>query len=94
MIDHMGTAVQRKSCSSLTIENTMTTFLILLLAWTFFWPAAWIFTRKLQNYTFTPLVAIFEPCDCWVGVFYDKRKRLIYFFPLPMVGWVFHLKRV
>lgn len=24
--------------------------------------------------------------DIWVGVFIDKRKRIVYVFPLPMIG--------
>lgn len=29
---------------------------------------------------------IFEPCDCWWGVFYDRRKRWVYvIFPIPML---------
>jgi hypothetical protein len=29
---------------------------------------------------------IFEPCDFWWGVFYDRRKQMVYIiFPVPML---------
>ena len=30
--------------------------------------------------------------DFWVGVFWDRRNRRIYVFPLPMVGVCIQLK--
>jgi hypothetical protein len=32
---------------------------------------------------------IFAWYDIWVGVFIDRSKKLIYFFPIPMLGFVF-----
>jgi len=29
---------------------------------------------------------IFAWYDFWVGLFYDQRKKIIYIFPVPMLG--------
>ena len=34
---------------------------------------------------------IFEWFDMWVGLYYNKAKRRLYIFPLPMIG--FYIER-
>lgn len=36
---------------------------------------------------------VFAWYDLWVGAFYDKAKRRLYIFPLPMVGLKIQLPR-
>lgn len=36
-----------------------------------------------QGFRIRPL---FEPCDLWVGFFWDRAKRRLYILPLPMIG--------
>lgn len=35
---------------------------------------------------------IFAWYDLWVGFFYDRKKRWIYFLPIPTVGIIIKLK--
>lgn len=30
--------------------------------------------------------------DFWIGVFYDRKKKIVYILPLPMVGVAIHLR--
>lgn len=36
---------------------------------------------------------IFAWYDCWVGIFWDSRKRKLYILPLPCVGVVIELPK-
>jgi len=36
---------------------------------------------------------IFAWYDFWVGLFFDRKKKRLYFFPLPMVGILFDLRK-
>lgn len=31
---------------------------------------------------------LFEPCDLWIGAFWDAKKRRLYILPLPCFGIV------
>jgi len=36
---------------------------------------------------------IFAWYDFWIGLFYDRKKRIIYIFPFPTIGFKITLKR-
>lgn len=40
-------------------------------------------TEYVKPFSFKLMFAWY---DIWVGFFIDKKKKLIYFFPIPMVG--------
>ena len=33
------------------------------------------------------IVPIFKWFDIWIGIYIDQKERIIYFFPIPMVGF-------
>jgi hypothetical protein len=35
---------------------------------------------------------IFEPCDFWIGGFYDRKKRALYLIAVPMLPLRYHRK--
>ena len=37
---------------------------------------------------------IFAWYDFWIGLFYDRKKKWIYFLPLPMIGIIIKLKKL
>ena len=36
---------------------------------------------------------IFAWYDFWVGLFWDRKKKLLYIFPIPTIGIVINLER-
>lgn len=35
---------------------------------------------------------LYEPCDVWIGFYWDRKKRILYFLPVPCVGFKFIFK--
>lgn len=31
---------------------------------------------------------LFEPCDLWIGAFWDRKSRKLYILPVPCIGVV------
>ena len=40
------------------------------------------------------LALIFEPCDAWLGGYYDRRKRVVYVIFIPMLPLRYTRKNV
>lgn len=36
---------------------------------------------------------VFSPCDFWIGMFWDRIRRRLYVFPVPMCGFVIRFGR-
>lgn len=36
---------------------------------------------------------LFAWYDIWVGLFWDKKKKWLYFFPIPCLGIIFKFRR-
>lgn len=37
---------------------------------------------------------IFAWYDFWVGLYWDRDKKWLYFFPIPMFGFIFKFERI
>jgi hypothetical protein len=48
----------------------------------------WQRLNWLQRISAFRLRPLFEPCDLWIGFFWDRRTRRLYFLPIPCVGIV------
>lgn len=36
---------------------------------------------------------IFRWYDAWIGLYKDQKRKRLYFFPVPMIGFVFDWER-
>lgn len=48
-------------------------------------PRKWNLTKNMQ--------LLFEPADLWVGFFWDRIKRKLYFLPMPCLGLVIQFRQ-
>jgi len=37
---------------------------------------------------------IFAWYDCWLGFYYDRKNKALYFFPIPMLGLKFQFEKI
>jgi hypothetical protein len=35
---------------------------------------------------------LFEPCDLWIGAYWDRKRRRLYLLPVPCFGLVLQFK--
>ena len=50
------------------------------------WPR-W-FNKWVRPVLYSKVRFVFAWYDLWIGVYVDKKKRRVYVFPLPMIGFV------
>jgi len=58
-------------------------------AWAGFWLTVWLVFRRVERNVLLTCCTEFAWYDLWVGVYYDRGRRRIYFFPIPCFGWMY-----